>query len=299
MKFVSFFLALILSLQNCWAAGFCLRFPGAGLQVMKEQDCETNLDPFERNSRPTTLQLDYERFLSEQDKNPKLAWHRFMKRALAKLWSVEDESLMFEMADWSRRQTWVVDPVLEKSVRSLQTDRELKLSPQKGRESWVEALAQLPGWEDVVIQTLADEGENEDGPLQDFRVRRWVLYSSVYLPVVVWGTAKEIASKLREGQKPWLQGHCLQPQWDFDIARGLAVRAIDGKGCVSRNLAKAAAKVQVQDQFQPQASAFPGVSPKIDEKATTSNWLWWGLFAGMLAASYALKDKTVVITRGL
>lgn len=287
-------------------AEVCLRFAGAPLSVLPSAECTTALETFERSVRTPQLMKDYETFLFEQERNPQLAWRNFAQKALAKNWAAEDQSLMIEVVDWSARQSWKVDPQLERQIEQLKNRQDLQITPDPQRTRWVEKLAQLPGWEDLKIITPVSiqngKTEDEESVIAKSSVRRWVVYSSVYQPIVHWGEARDLERIMKASAKAWVEGDCRNSKLGFlpghqaDTARIEAVRAWDANTCVTQNMLSVGKnQTATANPTQPEWP-LSGKAPEAEVKSRKHHWLWISLLVGA-AAAYGLRDKTLVITR--
>lgn len=278
-------------------AAVCLRFVDTELRQLPAGDCQDSLSQFERAGRKTSLMDDYEIFLNEQDRDPKLAWRHFMKKALKKIWSSEDESLVSDVIDWSERQKWKIDPQLATQMKRLQSRQELQFSATIGRKSFVEKIAQLPGYEDVLIVTPVNAGESERDVLAATGPRRWIVLSSVFQARAFWADPLDLPALVKtNGAIPWVRGDCREPQFASVRTTKYEMRAYDKTGCATANLARIS-EAQKSNAFDAGPDGLnTGKLPDL-QKSKSTHWIWLGLLAGA-AAAYSLRDKTVVITQG-
>lgn len=273
-------------------AAVCLRFPGAPVDQIRGEDCRDELAEFERAGRRSKLLQDYDEFLLGQERDPRQAWRRFMKSALKKVWGPEDERLMHEVIKWVGRQAWKKDAALNHQLATLGASREIELRPVRERKTWVEAITSIPGYEDARILVAVTEAEDEalvmNSPLQ----RRFVVYSSVYRPQAFWIRGVDLPATLsRSAATPWVKGDCLNPEFTESSESRFEIRAYGANKCSTANLAR-------QSAYESR-TAFPVPPPPPEIKSENSRW--W-ILAGVLAAgaaAYSMRNKTVVITRGL
>lgn len=281
MNYAKLLIVILLLLSTrAWAEStdLCLRLPGAPLG--KSNVCR-DFFSWEETSRPNLLIQEFNRLIAKDNLASERT--RFNVKAAHLVWSQEDRALV-----------QAANPEFDFAA----FDNRFEMVRAHARE--------LSGWED--IELLATVSPSATTGQQ----WRWEYRSSVYQSAVFIGNEEEFIKHLQEPHASWISGSCDK----VEISTALSERLKSNPSSLTY-LGPRGPCLSNQDRSMSENLLNPGRStldtdlmkvsadPKNERNGGPPTSLWseksthWlvGIVLTSLVAGYALKDKTVVITR--
>ncbi len=198
MKFL--FLSILVFLNSKMALAqtlnqLCLRHPAVSVENFKErsQGCSYELAQLANLMADPGLDLALEKATQKIEAQPHFRnkiWTQFLRQLKTKIWTPRHAQVAQE---------------IELQIKGKTTN-----PTQEGVADNPGSLASRKGWEDIQIlrdgdpvsQLSSDPGINH----------HWMAYSSVWAPVIFWGTAADFAAILSKSaethQTSWIQNDC-------------------------------------------------------------------------------------------
>lgn len=186
---------------------------------------------------------------------------------------------------WSKRTVDVVVEVLKRwNIEAGNPAEITKMIDQlEHSEDQLDGIARPADWADAIIYRNAIRSSSISG----LGSRHWVIYSSLYRPVILWGTAEQAIAKISAEKRPWLTGTCEKPSLNFNTAPQEDYLFLYPGGCVAHR----PALVNPINKNQPTIVTM--TQPK---KFFYETPLFWGVTTlSALLISSALRNKTVTI----
>ncbi len=186
---------------------------------------------------------------------------------------------------WSKRTVETVIEVLKRwdmenssaEIRSVIDQLDVESSPGSSNP------IQNKDWQDV---TVFRDGENKIG-IEGQGDHHWVIFSSIYRPVIFWGSSSKVQEALRKDKRPWLTGTCQKPLLNFNTSPEQDYLFLYPQNCV----ASRPALVLPINKSQPTLTTFANPQKSFYEKP-----LFWAITAvSTIVVSAALKNKTVTV----
>lgn len=279
--------------------GHCFRFIDSELGALKDSACRLPLAEVISHMKPlAAVQIQYEELLKHLaapgNGSNLRAVQNFFESIRESLWSSEDREMLTAVFEAHPTAAPTVN-----FAEQMKTGQIRRLMP---------SFPVMKGWEDMQVQTIALESESDDFVQSSVEPRQWMLFSSVFQPLVVWGTYAQLEEKRSRHYTTWLSGDCKSPKMADGFEFTVPVRGIANESCATGNLMMAANPTQQVDPFQSrdlpsgphslETSAFAESSTKTKIDSSWSRGTW--ILVGVAAAGviYAMKDKTIVIQKG-
>lgn len=275
-------------------------------------------------------QTSAEGFQAWRKKQPECA--ESVKEILAPFQGDADEELdeIFSLLKKTalENQAKILESFLEKKKERFWTPRDIEMIPlilerwegaekRKGKlealQAWRDLIERPPsrrgfeglssrdgGWSDFVLfangQELRDETLEKAGRGSavgsEIEKAQWVLLSSLYQPIIHWGSKAELLKRADQGRKTWLGGDCENPKLFFTPVKDLRYLFLFPDRCVARWPAGPPIKALAD----PPVPKLPTDRPRI-KRPTIGFWIVSALAAGVMINHLSSKKLVIQPTR--